>query len=485
MHALQRVLTRGRGWHLAATLAVCVLAAAAMGALVALLKPIYALALVLGAAGGLLILRDRRLALAAVVAVICLLPFASVPLNVGFSPTFLNLVLAAYLFVWVMRIATRAQTPRLATPLAAVVAIYILMTLASFVAGLGHASLNATALRKFAEVPLGIAIFFAVLDNLRDRQDLEQATVWLIIGGAVSAAIGCVLYVLPRDLSTRLLSALGTLRYPSGPDVLRFIEDNPSLPMRAISTQVDPNVLGALLVLTIGLTAPHLFAPRPPLTRHWLTLCAAVSGVCLILTFSRGSFAGLAAGLLLLSLAPGYRRLWLLMLGAGALILLLPQTRAYVAHFLEGLQGQDLATQMRLGEYKDAFILIQRYPWLGVGFIDAPDIDIYLGVSSLYLLIAEQMGIAGMLVFMLTQAVYFGTLIGAWRTDRARGGALSPWLLGPAVAVLGGLVGGIVDHTLASFPHALTLFWLIVGLGAATARLAKQQQAATLFCGAP
>jgi hypothetical protein len=41
-----------------------------------------------------------------------------------------------------------------------------------------------------------------------------------------------------------------------------------------------------------------------------------------------------------------------------------------VAHFVEGLQGQDLATQMRFGEFKDAFILIERHP-LGVGFAGA------------------------------------------------------------------------------------------------------------------
>lgn len=33
--------------------------------------------------------------------------------------------------------------------------------------------------------------------------------------------------------------------------------------------------------------------------------------------------------------------------------------------FIEGIQIQDLATQMRLGEYKDALILIGRHPGSG------------------------------------------------------------------------------------------------------------------------
>jgi len=37
---------------------------------------------------------------------------------------------------------------------------------------------------------------------------------------------------------------------------------------------------------------------------------------------------------------------------------------------------------------------------IGVGFVGTPDIDIYLGVSSLYLLIAEEMGLVGLGVFL-------------------------------------------------------------------------------------
>ncbi len=54
---------------------------------------------------------------------------------------------------------------------------------------------------------------------------------------------------------------------------------------------------------------------------------------------------------------------------------------------------------MRFGEYKDALILIERYPLFGVGFTGTPDLDIYLGVSMLYLIIAENMGIIGLALF--------------------------------------------------------------------------------------
>ena len=43
--------------------------------------------------------------------------------------------------------------------------------------------------------------------------------------------------------------------------------------------------------------------------------------------------------------------------------------------------------------------LIARYPIFGVGFTGVPDIDLYLGVSMLYLIIAENMGLVGLASF--------------------------------------------------------------------------------------
>ena len=122
--------------------------------------------------------------------------------------------------------------------------------------------------------------------------------------------------------------------------------------------------------------------------------------LALYLTYSRGSLVGLAAGLLLVGLLR-YRRLLLVGLAGAALLLLLPQAQAYVAHFIEGVQLQDRATLMRLGEYKDALALIGRYPWFGVGFTGSPDADLYVGVSNLYLLMAEEMGAVGVGIFLI------------------------------------------------------------------------------------
>jgi hypothetical protein len=141
------------------------------------------------------------------------------------------------------------------------------------------------------------------------------------------------------------------------------------------------------------------------------------------------------------------------------------------------VRGEDLATQMRFGEYKDALILLRRYPVLGVGFAGAPEIDIYLGVSSAYLLMAEQMGIVGLAAFILVIGVIF-----AWGFAHRRAVyALSEERVSPTALWLGlhaglaaALVVGVVDHYFfqKSFQSAGTLFWLFAGLCLAATRLA-------------
>ena len=63
--------------------------------------------------------------------------------------------------------------------------------------------------------------------------------------------------------------------------------------MRAVSTSIDPNVLGGLMILVAALATPQVFAARPLLPRKWIGVIWASMVVCLMLTFSRAAFLGL------------------------------------------------------------------------------------------------------------------------------------------------------------------------------------------------
>jgi O-antigen ligase len=195
----------------------------------------------------------------------------------------------------------------------------------------------------------------------------------------------------------------------------------------------------------------------------------------LYLTYSRGSLLGVVVGLGLMSLLR-YRRLIWLMLVLALLVLILPQTQLYVERFVEGIQGEDLATQMRFGEYKDAFNLIERYPLTGVGFFGTPDIDVYIGVSSVYLLLAQQMGLVGAGLFIIIGLAYL-VIVLVTLHHLPKSHFLEAALLGYGLAILGAMVGGIFDHFYfnLTFIHIAAFYWLAMGLGMAAVLIRRHE----------
>lgn len=476
---LYRLFTSRYRWlSVLATLVLCAALALGAGYLLAEFGVLIAGAGLVALFLGLWMLRDIDVAYWAVIGVVCLLPFASFPFNIGFTPTFLDAAMGALFLIWVLQIATGLQREFVGTSLGLPIAVFMLLAVGSFVFGLSHAPLTPYIVRHFGEIMLSVALFFLVVNTVRDAERLQHIVRALLLCTFGAAALGIVLYVVAayvsEDLTIRALSALARLGYPEGPGVLRYIRDDPELAMRATSTSVDPNVLGSLLNMMLGIGVPQLFARRPLIRRRYLVPMLGTMALCMGLTISRGALGGVGIALAVVATLR-YRKLWLLLLLALVLLLTLPQTQDYVAHFIEGIQFEDLATQMRLGEYKDAFILIGRYPWLGVGFSGSPDIDTYIGVSMVYLLIAEHMGLVGLTSFLIIVVVLFARF---WRTRELAASApeLEPLWWGLHAGLIGALAGGIVDHYFFNldFHHSVTLFWLVVGLATAATEGIRQ-----------
>jgi O-antigen ligase len=119
-----------------------------------------------------------------------------------------------------------------------------------------------------------------------------------------------------------------------------------------------------------------------------------------------------------------------------------------------------------------------------VGFAGSPDADLYVGVSNLYLLMAEIMGVLGVFVFLILIIAYLANLFGAWRQTRVppqsiASARLEALLLGLLAAIIGALVGGIFDHYLFNlvYPHMGIMLWSFIGLGMVLVRLARDGDA--------
>lgn len=445
--------------------------AGAIGLLLALTNPIVTLAVVFGAVAGLVILTDIRIALYAMIATLMMLPFGTLPFRIGITPTFLDVVMGAFFAVYLIEWVTGQRRNLQLTPVHALIALYVMWLVFAFLLGLQYGMPTSTILRQFAETLLSIGLVFVLVDFLRHPALLRHIVLVIAAFVTLQALAAIVLYALPDALAESLLVRLARIGYPDG-GVIRYIESNPALGERAIGTWVDPNTLGGLLTIGAAMLTPQLFAQRPLIRQRWMTWGAfGLIVLALFLTSSRASFLALAVGLFCIVLLRYRQYLPLVAVGAGVFAII-PQTQRYIGRIFEAFQGADLATQMRIGEWTDALELIQRYPINGIGFTGTPFRNLYTDVANMYLIMANQIGLVGVFLFLLAMLGVFAYAWRAWQLAR-NNPELEAIHLGYHIALLVALLNAVADLYFfrIDFHASITWFWLVVALAIASSRL--------------
>lgn len=435
--------------------------------------PIYVTAALLALLVGYALLTSVMAGLVSVVAIITLLPFGTLPFKAIITPNFLTLALVALLLVWGLRLLARSDSYDLRlTPLGLPLLGFLGVTFFSLILG-ARGVPDTLTLHNYAKFVLGVLFFFSIINSVRTRAQARFILRALIICGGLAALLGLFLYMLNDQTALRLLVSLGRIGYPTSGRVLRYVEDDPDGLERAIATSVDPNSFGGMLALIGALAAAQLFAEQSVLRRWLLIGIVGTMGLALLLTFSRAALFGLIIAVVYLATLR-YRRLWWAMIGGGTLVALLLVGLGIAEEFaqrvIEGVQFQDQAQQMRLAEYQNAIAIIARYPIFGIGFGSAPDIDLVAGVSSIYLAIAQRMGLLGLLTFLSIVGAWFAS---TWRRLRQIDAERAAWLLGTQAGLVAALAVGLADHYFFNieFSHMVALFWGCAGLGAAIAYL--------------
>ncbi|MCI0709710.1 MAG: O-antigen ligase family protein [Chloroflexi bacterium] len=460
------------------------LAALAAGLMLGLLAGLTALALValgplvtfIGLVAiviGLAALTNLDLALILLLNMIALLPFGTLPFELALTLSLIDAALGLFLVVYLFQWMTGERRDLQVTPAHAMILIFVMVMVFAFVRGIPNAPLTPGVLRRFVALMANIVMALVIVDVVRNVGMLRRLVLTVISIGAVSALVGIVLWFMSDDLANDVLTRLSRIGYPGG-DVLRYREDGVRIGIeRAIGTWVDPNAFGGFLMMVGALTAPQVLARRPVTGRYWLA--AGLFGVimlALFLTDSRGSMLGFVAGTGVVAVIR-YRKLIWVGLFFMVIAFFLPPTQEYIGRLIAGVQGEDLATQMRFGEYRDALRLIQRYPLLGVGFSGTPDIDLYLAVASTYLTIMGNAGLVGLISYLLA----LGSVL--WYAYRNRHAVLgdddiNDIALGLLAGIIGALIGGVFDHFYFNIEFQATslTLWLYIGFFLASVRLA-------------
>ncbi len=446
--------------------------------LIVLLGPVMAFGAVSGAAVGLYALSNLHGALVVMLAVIALFPFGKVPLPFSPTPTFLDGALGAFFLVYLVQWMRGERRLFRSTPVTPLVLGFTGLMIFAYLMGLRHAPLEPRTLRTVLEMVLSLLLIPVLVDILREPRTLRRTVGALAAFGALSALVGIVLWALPDLAAEALLNRLGRFGYPVG-GVLRYRETGVAvLNERAIGTWIDPNAFGGFLLMIGAVLAPQIFSRRPVLKRWVAAGMFGVVFVALFLTDSRGAMLSLGVALVFIA-ALRYRRLLLVMALIAVLALFLPVTQRYIDKLEAGFTNQDLETQMRWGEYKDALTLIERHPVIGVGFSGTPEIDLYLGVANTYLTVASHAGLLGLAGYLVLMASPFVYSFANYAALRANAQLYDVWL-GLAAGLAGVLAGGIFDHfyfKIDLFHSTMTTVWIIFGLLLATVRLVRRAEA--------
>lgn len=440
----------------------------------AALGPVVALALLGGLTVGFIALSSVTMALIVALFSLMLLPFGTLPVRIGITPSFLDVALGAFVLVYVIRRMTREHTGFKLTPVHALITLYIMWFIFAFALGMQYGAPTATIVRRLAAALLAMGMTFILVDLLRDTRSLTRVVQVIMIGSGVQALIAIVLYLLPDTLTENILVRLARFGYPDG-GVVRYIESNPALGERAIGTWVDPNALGGFMAVGAALLLPHVLADSKVLRPRWLAgLLCGLCGLALYLSNSRASFLAFAFSLGVLILIRHRKYLPMLVIAASG-FLLLPQTQNFIDRIIQAFQGADLATQMRIGEWTDALELISRFPIAGIGFTGTPYRNVYTDVANMYLIMANQIGLVGVAFFLIAMAGVCIYGLSAWRTSRLDP-VLEPLHLGLFLALATALINAVADlyYFRLDFQSSITFFWVIVALCIAVARIGHE-----------
>jgi O-antigen ligase len=431
----------------------------------------FAVLAALGCAYALMI--NTNIGIAASLILITNFPFGTLPFRVGLTFAFLELVLIALMAVWIFRLLSQPDEQFEMGALGLAIIGWLGQTFFSFLLG-SNGSPDTTTLHNYFKFVLAILFYFSVINCIRTPAQANWFLRCTILCGGFAALIGFVLYFLPDALALRILVMFGRFGYPTSGRVLRYVEDDVNGMERAIGFSVDPNSFGGMLALIGVIAIVQAVSEKPVLNRKLLFGISGLMSLMVLLTASRAALGGLGVGVLYAATIR-YHKLWWGVAAAGVAAvfayLVLGIGESFVERIVEGIQFEDQANQMRLDEFNNAIEIIQRYPWFGIGFAQAPDIDLGAGVSNIYLAMGSRIGLLGLAGFLAIMVAFF---VRGWRVLQVVIGVrgdieLGGRLIAVQASILTALAVGLLDHYFFNieFSHMVALLWGSVGLALA------------------
>ncbi len=387
--------------------------------------------------------------------------------------------LAALCLIWIARRVTTG-TLSARTPMDMPILGILIMVPVSL-----YASVDWTlSLPKVHGVILGVALFYAVVNRVRTVREVWLAAFGVVLISAASALLG----VVGTDWFESKLFALPHI-YGRLPHLIRGIP-------RSLRGGFHPNGIGGTLIFFVPVLVSLILASgdlkRTQFVaddlllrlwrawhRHILVGCLLVTLSTLILTKSRGSFIGVAVGLLALGIWRDRRFLWIIPAAALGLFVAVQvwgeEALVQFALRMDIVGGGITGTmQSRMEVWQRAIYMIQDFPYTGIGigtfdkvanamypfFLLGPDAKVTHAHNTL-LEVGVDLGIPGLLAYVALLTCFAVAAWSAYHTLSDR--ALQALIVGLACGMLAHQVFGLTDAFLLGTKPGVVM-WAFLGL---------------------
>lgn len=296
-----------------------------------------------------------------------------------------------------------------------------------------------------------IFIYYLVINNIHSLKQVKRL-VWTVLSSAL------------------VVTGYGFYQYFHGVDISAFQwvdgEQFPDLKVRVFSTLKNPNLLAGFLVMIMALACGLGCKAKDMKKRLLFLFLFILFGACLGLTYSRGAWISVGFVIALYGVLYNKRILWLLLLVPVALYLV---HDGFTERLMSIFNPTDTSSTLRIALWESTVAMIVDKPLLGIGWgaywLVYPQYDFFIQdatttifhAHNMYLNIAAEIGIPGLLVFLTIMVGHIRTALSVVHevTDRWVVGLL----LGLVAALFGIAVNGFTDFIMFNIQLSM-LFWL-------------------------
>ncbi len=341
---------------------------------------------------------------------------------------------------------------------------FMFLMMVMFVFGVINSYDKMSSLKSVMVYIAFMLVYYLIVRLVNDKQKLVKAF-WLLTG----ASLICSLY--------------GIYQYfnPAELQVWQDSEMFSDISGRIVSFFENPNVYGEYLILIIMINVALLATVKKPLLKFCTLILLALSGVCMILTYSRGCWIGIILAVALF-LFISSKKMFLVMAGLGVVALFfLPES--VMTRLLSIGDLADSSTSYRVYIWQGTMDMLKDFWVTGIGvgtsaFNHVYPIYAFGAISAphphnLYLLLLSEMGILGLLVFVALMIVVLKKLF--CTANKSNDRTISVFSSALFSALVGFLVQGIFDNVWYNY-RVFLFFFIIIGLSGAVCLVHRKME---------